>query len=215
MRFPALILFGTSLALGILGAHSAGHAANLADPASLNDKAPATYKANFDTSKGSFVIEVHRDWAPNGADRFYNLVKNGFYDDARFFRVMEGFMAQFGINGNPKVSQAWLDANIQDDPVKKSNTRGMVTYATGGPDTRTTQVFINYDDNASLDDQGFSPFGKVISGMDVVDQLYSGYGDGPPRGEGPNQGRIQTQGNAYLAKDFPKLDYIKKATIAP
>ena len=215
MKFPALILFGASLALGILGAHNAGHAANLTDPASLNDKAPATYKAKFDTSKGSFVIEVHRDWAPNGADRFYNLVKNGFYDDARFFRVMDGFMAQFGINGNPKVSEAWLDANIQDDPVKKSNTRGTVTYATGGPDTRTTQVFINFGDNASLDDQGFSPFGKVISGMDVVDQLYSGYGDGPPRGEGPNQGRVQTQGNAYLAKDFPKLDFIKKATIAP
>ena len=131
----------------------------------------------------------------------------------RFFRVIEGFMVQFGINGDPKISAVWRDANIQDDPVKQSNMRGNVTFATAGPNTRTTQVFINFGNNVGLDEQGFSPFGKVVSGMDVVDSLYNGYGEGAPGGQGPNQGQIQTQGNAYLEKDFPKLDYIKKATI--
>ena len=131
------------------------------------------------------MVEVHRDWAPNGADRFYNLVKNGFYNDARFFRVIDGFMVQFGINGDPKISAVWRDANIKDDPVKQSNTRGMITFATAGPNTRTTQVFINFGDNAGLDGQGFSPFGKVVSGMDVVDSLYAGYGEGAPNGHGP------------------------------
>ena len=171
------------------------------------------YQAKFDTSKGAFVIEVHRDWAPNGADRFYNLVKNGFYNDVRFFRVLEGFMAQFGINGDPSLSAVWRNANIKDDPVKQSNTRGTVTFATAGPNTRTTQVFINFGDNAGLDGQGFSPFGKVVSGMDVVDSLYGGYGEGAPNGAGPDQGRVQSQGNAYLEKAFPKLDYVKTATI--
>jgi peptidyl-prolyl cis-trans isomerase A (cyclophilin A) len=190
-----------------------GAAANLGNPASLNEQAPATYKAKFDTSKGTFVIEVHRDWAPNGADRFYNLVKSGFYNDARFFRVIEGFMVQFGISGNPDLSAVWREARIPDDPVKQSNTRGMVSFATAGPGTRTTQVFINFGDNAGLDGQGFSPFGQVVSGMDVVDSFFNGYGEGAPRGLGPDQGRVQTQGNAYLITDFPKLDYVKKATI--
>jgi len=156
---------------------------------------------------------VHRDWAPNGADRFYNLVKNGFYDDARFFRVIENFMVQFGLNGDPKISAVWRDANIKDDPVTESNLRGYITFATAGPDTRTTQVFINYGDNAGLDGQGFAPFGKVVSGLDVVDHLYKVYGEGAPGGSGPNQGLVQTQGNAYLKKNFPQLDYIKKATV--
>jgi peptidyl-prolyl cis-trans isomerase A (cyclophilin A) len=190
-------------------------AGDLSNPASLNEKAPATYKVKFDTSKGAFVVEVHRDWAPNGADRFYNLVKNGFYNDARFFRVISDFMVQFGINGNPKISAVWRDANIKDDPVKASNKRGYITFATAGPDTRTTQVFINFANNAGLDDQGFAPFGQVISGMDVVDSLYSGYGEGAPQGHGPNQGVVQSMGNAYLDKAFPKLDYIKTATIEP
>ncbi len=190
-------------------------AGDLSNPASLNEKAPATYKVKFDTSKGTFVVEVHRDWAPNGADRFYNLVKNGFYNDARFFRVISDFMVQFGLNGNPKISAVWRDANIKDDPVKASNKRGYITFATAGPDTRTTQVFINFGDNAGLDDQGFAPFGQVISGMDVVDSLYSGYGEGAPQGHGPNQGVVQSMGNAYLDKAFPKLDYIKTATIEP
>jgi len=155
----------------------AGQAANLEkmsklrNPAALTEQAPATFNANFDTSKGVFVITVHRDWAPNGADRFYNLVKNGFYDDVRFFRVIDGFMAQFGIHGTPAVASAWQNASIKDDPGKQSNKRGFVTFATRGPNTRTTQLFINFGDNAGLDKQGFSPFGEVTKGMDVVDKI--------------------------------------------
>jgi peptidyl-prolyl cis-trans isomerase A (cyclophilin A) len=188
---------------------------NLMNPAALNQQAPATYKVNFDTSKGSFVVEVHRDWAPHGADRFYNLVENGFFDNARFFRVIKGFMVQFGIHADPHVSGQWRGARIPDDPVKQSNTRGMMTFATAGPNTRTTQVFINFGDNRMLDGQGFAPFGQVVSGMNVVDQLYSDYGEGAPSGQGPEQGRVQAEGNAYLTQSFPKLDYIKKATIQP
>src|ERR1700741_2575206 len=186
---------------------------NLASPASLNEKEPATYKAKFDTSKGVFVVEVARSWAPNGADRFYNLVKNGFYDNVRFFRVISGFMVQFGISGDPKISAPWREARIADDPVKQSNKRGYITYAMAGPNTRTSQVFINFGDNTSLDSQGFSPFGRVVSGMNVVDALNAEYGEGAPRGRGPDQGRIQTEGNAYLMKDFGRLDFVKKATI--
>jgi peptidyl-prolyl cis-trans isomerase A (cyclophilin A) len=188
---------------------------NLGNPAALKEQAPPVYKVEFDTSKGPFVVEVHRDWAPNGADRFYNLIKNGFYDNVRFFRVVEGFMAQFGVNGDPKVSAAWRDARIKDDPVRVSNKRTFVTFATAGPNTRTTQIFINYGDNSNLDGQGFSPFGQVVSGMKVVDSLYSGYGEGAPGGRGPNQARVQSEGNAYLTSAFPNLDYVKKATIAP
>jgi peptidyl-prolyl cis-trans isomerase A (cyclophilin A) len=190
-----------------------GAQGKLSDPASLKEKAPATYKAKFDTSKGAFVITVHRDWAPLGADRFYNLVKNGFYDDVRFFRVIDGFMAQIGMNGNAEVQSVWDKARLQDDPVKESNKRGYVTFATAGPNTRTTQFFVNFKDNAGLDRQGFAPFGEVTSGMDIVDSLYSGYGEGAPRGRGPDQGRIRMEGNAYLKQAFPKLDYVKKATI--
>jgi peptidyl-prolyl cis-trans isomerase A (cyclophilin A) len=213
MTTRAIVLFAAALLFGALSVQTPVHAANLGDPSSLNEKAPDVYKAKFDTSKGTFVIEVHREWAPNGADRFYNLVKNGFYNDARFFRVIDGFMVQFGISGNPDLSAVWREARIPDDPVRENNGRGMVSFATAGPGTRTTQVFINFGDNSMLDQQGFSPFGQVVSGMDVVDSLYSGYGEGAPRGAGPDQGRVQTQGNAYLVTDFPKLDYIKKATI--
>jgi len=209
MTIRAVVLFIATLLFSAFSAQ----AGNLGNPSSLSEKAPAVYKAKFDTSKGTFVIEVHRDWAPNGADRFYNLVKNGFYDDARFFRVISGFMVQFGISGNPDVSAVWRESTIPDDPVKQSNTRGMVSFATAGPNTRTTQVFINFGDNSSLDSQGFAPFGQVVSGMNVVDSIYSGYGEGAPRGRGPDQGRIQTEGNAYLVEKFPKLDYVKKATI--
>lgn len=189
--------------------------AKLKNPASFAEKAPATYKAKFDTSKGAFAITVHRDWAPLGADRFYNLVNGGFYDDCRFFRVIDEFMVQVGINGNPSIQSAWRDARVADDPPKgQSNKRGMVTFAHAGPGTRTTQFFINFKDNGpSLDKQGFPPIGEVTSGMDVVDKLYSGYGEGAPRGKGPEQGKLQSEGNAYLTKEFPKLDYIKKATI--
>jgi peptidyl-prolyl cis-trans isomerase A (cyclophilin A) len=186
----------------------------LTNPLAVNETAPATFKVNMDTSKGMVVITVHRDWAPNGADRFYGLVKYGFYDDVRFFRVLDDFMAQFGIHGDPAIDKAWANANIKDDPVKHSNTRGTVTYATRGPNTRTTQLFINFKDNASLDKQGFAPFGEVTSGMNVVDKLYSGYGEGQPSGGGPDQGALHAQGNAYLASKYPKLDYIKTARIA-
>jgi peptidyl-prolyl cis-trans isomerase A (cyclophilin A) len=188
--------------------------AKLKNPAALTEKAPDTYKARFETTKGAFVITVHRAWAPLGADRFYNLVKNGFYDDTRFFRVLDGFMAQIGMHGDPAVQRAWTSARLQDDPVKESNKRGYVTFAHAGPNSRTTQFFVNLvDKNTYLDSQGFPPIGQVTTGMDIVDKLYSGYGDGAPRGQGPAQGSIASQGNAYLAKDFPKLDYVKKATI--
>lgn len=187
--------------------------ANLLSPDKLTERAPDLFKARFKTTKGDFVLEIHRDWAPQGADRFYNLVKNGFYDDVAFFRVVSGFMVQFGVTGMPDVNARWQQAQIPDDPVKQSNKPGMITYAMAGPNTRTTQVFINYNDNANLDSQGFAPFGKVVSGMDVVQSLYAGYGDGPPFGRGPDQGRIQREGNSYLRRDFGNLDYVQTATI--
>ena len=202
-----------ALLLSAFAAPAFSQSAGLANPASLRETAPAAYKARFDTSKGVFVIEVQRAWAPNGADRFYNLVKNGFYDNVRFFRVISGFMVQFGISGDPKISAPWRDARIADDPVKQSNKRGFITYAMAGPNTRTSQVFINFGDNASLDSQGFSPFGRVVTGMNVVDALNAEYGEGAPRGRGPDQGRVQMEGNAYLTRDFGKLDFVKKATI--
>ncbi|MFN2384077.1 MAG: peptidylprolyl isomerase, partial [Gemmatimonadota bacterium] len=182
------------------------------DPA-MNETAPDTFQVRFQTSRGDVVVEVHRDWAPHGADRFYNLVRNGFYDGARFFRVIEGFMAQFGVSGDPAVSAAWRNQRIPDDPVVASNTRGQITFATAGPGTRTTQLFINFGNNAQLDGMGFAPFGTVVSGMDVVDSLHAGYGEGAPRGRGPSQDRLQAEGNAYLERDFPDLDYIVKAEI--
>jgi peptidyl-prolyl cis-trans isomerase A (cyclophilin A) len=186
---------------------------NLSNPAALTEQASATYKVKFDTTKGAFVVQITRAWAPIGADRFYNLVKNGFYDNVRFFRVISGFMVQFGINGDPGVMAKWREAPIKDDPVTQSNKRGYITFATAGPNTRTSQVFINFNDNTQLDQMGFAPFGRVLSGMDVVDKLNAEYGEGAPRGRGPDQSRMQREGNAYLAKDFPRLDYVKKATI--
>ena len=175
--------------------------------------APEKYRVKFETSQGEFIVEVTRAWAPLGADRFYTLTKHRFYDGCRFFRVLEGFMAQCGINGDPRVTSEWKDARFEDDRVRESNQRGYVTFATSGPHSRTTQFFINYKDNSVLDRQGFAPIGRVVEGMNVVDNLFGGYGESPPRGQGPNQERIQKEGNAYLKKEFPKLDYIKKATI--
>ncbi|TAL05064.1 MAG: peptidylprolyl isomerase [Verrucomicrobia bacterium] len=186
-----------------------------ADPAKLTEKSPESFKAQFETTKGKFTIEVTRSLSPNGADRFYNLIRSGYFKDVAFFRVIPGFMCQFGIHGDPKVSAAWRAATISDDPVKASNARGAITFATAGPNTRTTQLFINFGDNAGLDGQGFSSFGKVTEGMDVVDKINGEYGEGAPRGRGPDQGRIQTEGNVYLKKDFPNLDYIKSASILP
>ena len=171
------------------------------------EKAPDTYKVKLDTSKGPFVIEVHRSWAPLGADHFYSLVKSGFYNDVRFFRVVPNFMLQFGMSGDPKVQSAH-NTTIKDDPVKESNKRGYVTFAkTGAPNSRSTQLFINYKDNTFLDSQGFAPIGQVVSGMEVVDKINSEYR------EKPNQNEIRTSGNAYLKKEFPNLDYVKTATI--
>ena len=184
---------------------------SLLDPATLNEKAPETYKAAFTTTKGPFVVEVTRAWAPLGADRFYNLVKNGFYDGASFFRVVPGFVVQFGISAYPPVSAAWEKANIADEPVTQTNKRGYLTYAkTSMPNTRSTQIFINLKDNAGLDGQGFSPFGYVdAQGMKVVDMLYDQYGDSA----GPEQEQISKQGKPYLDKGWPKLDWIKTATL--
>ena len=188
--------------------------AALSNPAALKETAPAVYTAEFDTSAGPFVITVHRDWAPHGADRFFNLVKNGFYNDARFYRAIPNFMVQFGIHGTPAIATVWRGARLPVDKVVQSNRRGFVTYAMGAsPDTRTTQVFINFRDNTNLDAMGFAPFGEVTSGMDVVSKIYTGYGEGAPKGAGPEQGRVQAEGNAYLMKSFPKLDYVKSATI--
>jgi peptidyl-prolyl cis-trans isomerase A (cyclophilin A) len=191
----------------------AGPGAALLDPSLATEQAPDTFRVRFETTKGPFVVEVTRAWAPRGADRFYNLVKAGFYDDVAFFRVIPGFMVQFGINGDPRVNAAWYAARIPDDPVTRSNTRGMVTYAMAGPDTRTTQLFVNFKDNAFLDSQGFPPFGRVVEGMAVVDSLYSGYGEGAPQGMGPDQGRAQQEGNAYLRASFPRLDFVKAARL--
>jgi peptidyl-prolyl cis-trans isomerase A (cyclophilin A) len=174
--------------------------------------APAEFKAKFSTTKGDFTILVVRDWAPQGADRFYGLVKNGFYDGVGFFRVISNFMAQFGINGEPSVSTVWRNAKIPDDPNKQSNSRGTITFATSGKNSRTTQVFISFKDNSFLDND-FSPFGKVVEGMEIVDSLYNGYGEGAPKGQGPNQGKVQSEGNAYLRESFDKLDYVKTARI--
>lgn len=192
-------------------------AAGLLDPTKATATAPDTFKVTFQTTKGDFTVEVHRAWAPMGADRFYNLVKVGFFTDVAFFRVISGFMAQFGIHGDPKVSAAWKSARITDDPVDSkvaSNTRGRLTFAMAGPNTRSTQFFISFADrNARLDGMGFPPIGEVVDGMNVIDSIHSGYGEGAPRGQGPAQGRLQGEGNAYLKAEFPRLDYIKAAKV--
>lgn len=177
--------------------------------------APATYRVQMHTTKGDVVILVHRDWSPLGADHFYELTKMGFYNGNAFFRAMPGFVVQWGINGNPKINKDWSEIAIKDDPPKVSNKTGTVVFAqTGEPDSRTTQVFINLGDNsATLDPQRFTPFGEIVQGMDVVQQLYMGYGDGPPSGSGPDQGAIAENGNDYLEEHFPKLDYIKTASV--
>ena len=186
-------------------------ASRLSDPSKLTETAPAVFRARFDTSKGPVVIEVHREWASIGADRFYNLVKNGFYDGTRFFRVRPGFMAQFGLNGNPEIQSPWQRAFLRDEPVTQKNLRGFVTFTTEGrPQSRFTQIFINYNDNSRLDADGFAPFGQVVTGMEVVDKLYA-----PPDDAQPDQRRILREGNEYLGKEFPQLDFVKKATIIP
>jgi len=172
-------------------------------------QAPPTFRVVFTTSKGPFTVEVHRDWAPKGVGRFYDLIDKRFYDQNRFFRYVPDFVVQWGIQGDPQVQLKWRDNNITDDPVRQTNRRGTIAYATGGPNTRTTQLFINLKDNPQLDQRGFAPFGEVISGMNVVDGLYSGYG------QTPSQDQIQLHGNAYLQSNFPQLDYIESARVEP
>jgi peptidyl-prolyl cis-trans isomerase A (cyclophilin A) len=216
-HFPAMKIINLICTLGlfisVVTANAQDKSAAYADPSKLTATAPDNFKAVFNTTKGKFTIDVTRSLAPNGADRFYNLAKSGFFTDIAFFRVIPGFMCQFGIAGDPAVAAKWRDADIPDDPVKGSNTRGAITFATAGPNTRTTQLFINFGDNTGLDGQGFAPFGKVTEGMDVVDKINGEYGEGAPSGSGPDQQRIQNEGNAYLKKDFPKLDYIKSVTL--
>lgn len=173
----------------------------------MTASAPESFDVEFATTKGNFTVRVTRAWAPLGADRFYHLVKHGFFTDAAFFRNVPGFIVQFGLSADPAVNKVWRNANIKDDKVTQSNAPGTITFATAGPNTRTTQLFINFGNNTFLDSQGFSPFGKVTSGMDVVQKLHSAYG------ERPDQGAITSQGKAYLDKNFPDIDSIKSATI--
>jgi peptidyl-prolyl cis-trans isomerase A (cyclophilin A) len=195
-------------------APAAAPAPSLMTPSTLKAQAPDVYRVTFATTKGDFVVEVRRAWAPLGADRFYNLAVNNFFTDASFFRVVPGFVVQFGLPANPAIARVWQSANIKDDPVKQSNVPGTLVFATAGPNTRTTQLFINLGNNARLDSDGFAPFGKVVEGMGVVEKLYSGYGDMRSMGgNGPEQGPIVAQGKAYLDKNFPKLDSIKSATV--
>ncbi len=188
----------------------------LLDPSAAvwQESAPDTFMVTIETTKGTFATQVVREWAPIGADRFYNLVRHGFYDDSRFYRVVSGFIVQFGLPGNPEVTPHWLDATMVDDPVEASNVRGTIAYAMTGPDTRTTQVYISLVDNTRLDEQGFAPFGRIVEGMDVVDQLYGGYGEnaggGLRRGD---QSKIYAEGNAHLDRDFPELDRLINATV--
>lgn len=190
-------------------AAAAAAGAALLDPSHATTTAPDVFRVRFETTRGAFVVAVTRSWAPLGADRFYNLVRAGFYDDTGFFRVVPGFVVQFGLNGDPRVNAAWESARIQDDPVTQTNTPGRITFATAGPGTRTTQLFISLGTNGRLDGMGFAPFGEVASGLDVVKEIYSGYG------EMPDQGRITSEGNAYLKQQFPRLDFIRKATVLP
>jgi peptidyl-prolyl cis-trans isomerase A (cyclophilin A) len=211
MRHPSettltaiVVLVATTLLLGQVNIEK------LKDPAQLNERAPDQYRARFDTSQGAFIIAVEREWAPLAADRFYNLVKNGFYNDSRFFRVLSGFMAQWGLHADPSVQSAWRTANLKDEPVKKSNTKGFVSFTReSSPNSSYTMVFINYKDNSYLDADGFAPFGEVVSGMDAAERLYSGYG----RQNVPDQRRILRDGNAYLQAEYPMLDFVKTATI--
>jgi len=213
MRWPLLLFVAAAvaaLAAGCGGGSGSGGAPKqLLQPSKLDAKAPQLYRVHFTTTKGTFVVTVHRAWAPRGATRFYNLVKAGFYDGASFFRVLPHFVVQFGISPYPAVSKAWVDAVIPDDPRRESNTRGTITFATAGKDTRTTQVFVNLGDNTRLDPMGFAPFGRVTSGLSVVDRLYSGYGDKLTS----LQPEIESKGEKFLVQNYPKLDRIVRARI--
>ena len=186
---------------------------SLLQPESANEAAPATFRARFVTTKGDIVIEANRQWSPIGVDRFYNLVKRGYYDNVAFFRPLKGFIVQLGVSGSSVVNSKWRTAFIKDDPVMQTAKRGTVTFAHAGANTRNTQFFINMADNAALDKQNFVTFGEVVQGMDVVEKLHMDYGDGPPAGKGPNQFRLLDEGNVYLEREFPLIDYVRMATV--
>jgi peptidyl-prolyl cis-trans isomerase A (cyclophilin A) len=213
---PPVALAALLLALvSLSGCGPSGERKEAAKPRPEEPKpVPDVFEARLETSKGEIVIEVHKDWAQHGAGRFWDLIHSGFYDGARFYRVVRGYVAQFGYNGNPQIDALWQSSYLPDDPVKQSNKRGYVSFAQERPGTRTTQVFLNLRDNTALDKSGFAPFGRVTSGMDVADSLWLAYGDLPPRGTGPDPILLGAQGNAYLRAKFPRLDYIKKAAAA-
>lgn len=208
-RLAALWLLTAGCAGGGGSAAPEGRKPDLKNPADLemSRTAPSVFRVRFETARGSFTVEATRDWAPKGADRFYNLVRAGFYDGTRIFRVVPGFVLQFGLPKDPGVAAVWREARISDDPVRGSNARGTLTFATAGPNTRTTQLFINFKDNPRLDRMGFAPFAKVVEGMEVVDAVNAEYG------ERPDQARIQAEGEAYLAREFPRLDVIRSARV--
>jgi cyclophilin family peptidyl-prolyl cis-trans isomerase len=204
------------LFITVVSSQTRNHQPPLTEPSNKlwSEQAPLEFKVRIDTTKGAFIIEAHRDWAPLGADRFYNLARAGFFDDSRFFRVRAGFIAQFGIAGNPKVAAAWKSQTIRDDPVRQTNARGYVAFAMTGPDTRTTQLYINLSDNSRLDREGFAPIGKVIDGMEIVDQFYAAYGENAGGGmRGGRQTKIFEEGNVYLDREFPKLDRLIRAVV--
>ena len=197
----------------VLQAQAAKGKAALINPAEVKATSPATYKVQFDTTKGPFVVEVHRDWAPLGADHFYALVSRGYYDGLRFIRVTPGFTVQWGTHGDPDISKAWLRARITDDPqAGHKNMKGSIAFASPAMNRRSTELMINLADNPSFDLQ-IRPIGEIVSGMNIVEKLYSGYGDWAPTGQGPDRNRYLAEGNPYLEKDFPMLDYVKAATI--
>lgn len=216
---PRLVTLSAIATLSLVAACGGGErksssgSSDVGLPVASTSEAPANFKVRFETSKGAFVLEAHRAWSPRGVDRLYQLVQARFFDNTRFFRALTGFMVQFGIHGEPAVNAAWEKLPIPDDSVAHTNARGTMSFATSGPATRTTQVFINLVDNASLDPMGFSPVGEVIEGMAVIDSLYAGYGEGAPAGFGPDQMRIMSEGNAYLEREFPKLDFIRTARL--
>lgn len=216
IRSTIAVAGATALAVGALSC--ARHAAGLVDPNAneLARAAPDSFRVGFNTSRGRFVVMAHRSWAPNGVDRFFYLASHHYYDGNRFFRVLRGYVAQFGLSGDPRVTATWKPRVIPDDPVRESNRKGRVAFASAGPRSRTTQLFVDLADNRRLDTLGrvgFPPIGEVVEGMDVVEGLYAGYGEGVPRGNGPSQERIAREGSAYLLRSFPKLDSVVTARV--
>jgi peptidyl-prolyl cis-trans isomerase A (cyclophilin A) len=214
---PASILTvpRAALALALLAQASCAHRVPRPGAELPPATVPEQFRVRFETTRGNFVIEARRAWAPLGVDRFHHLVRNGYYEGTRFFRVVDGFMVQFGISGDTSAARRWRERRIPDDSVLQSNRRGYVTFATSGPNSRTTQLFVNYRDNAFLDAQGFAPIGEVVEGMEVLDNLWRSYGEGPPSGKGPDQERIFAEGERYLAREFPRLEKVLRARILP